>query len=262
MSGFGPEYFAPGNSFLEFLAASPDGLARLAAAPGQSVNRAHHLAEPIAPQATTIVALTYRGGVVMAGDRRATVGQHIASHEVEKVFPADAATAIGLAGVAGLAFQLVRLYQLELEHYEKIEGSALTLQGKANRLASMLRSQMDFALRGLAVLPLLAGFDEGEGRIYSFDLAGGSYFEQGYAAVGSGAVFARSSLKKQHRATGSARVAIKTALEALNDAAEDDAATGGVNAARDIYPVVAKIDAHGYQRIDDAELAALLGVTK
>jgi proteasome beta subunit len=154
------------------------------------------------------------------------------------------------------------LYQLELEHYEKIEGSSLSLNGKANRLATMLRSQMGMAMRGLVVLPLLGGWDGNQGRIMSFDLAGGCYEEHGYAAVGSGAVFARGSLKKLYRKAASAQVAIRTALAALSDAAEDDSGTGGVDAAREIYPVVAQVDRRGYRRICDEELAKLLGVTR
>jgi proteasome beta subunit len=248
VTGLAEPYFTPGNSFWEFLRAQAPQMLPPApeAPPGADWTRA-----------TTIVALKYRDGVVMAGDRRATQGSQIASSEMEKVFPADSMTAIGLAGVAGLAAQLVRLYQLELEHYEKIEGAPLSLSGKANRLASMLRSEMDMALRGLVVLPLLAGW-EGSGRVFSFDVTGGAYEERLFAAIGSGGVFAKGSLKKLHQPAATARAATRTALRALIDAAEDDSGTGGVDRARDIYPVVARVDSKGYRRLEDAELAKIL----
>jgi proteasome beta subunit len=194
----------------------------------------------------------------MAGDRRATVGHQIASREIEKVYPADAFTAIGLAGVAGLSIQLVRLFQLELEHYEKIEGVALSLSGKANRLSSIVRSQLDLAMKGLVVVPILGGWDGAKPRIFAFDVTGGSYEERDYAAIGSGAVFAKGSLKKLHKPAASSRAALRTVLTALNDAADDDTATGGVDQARDIYPVVARVDSRGYYRVPDEELAKAL----
>ncbi|MDR1394336.1 MAG: proteasome subunit beta [Bifidobacteriaceae bacterium] len=269
MSALTPGYFSPGNSFIDFLRREApeqlgfDSAASHISSTGLTGGAGAVPGGQVAPQATTIVALTYRDGVIMAGDRRATIGQQIASREIEKVFPADAYTAVGLAGVAGLAIQLVRLYQLELEHYEKIEGAPLSLQGKANRLAAILRSQLDLALRGLAVVPLLAGWDTSpdrtgpRGRVFSYDVTGGSYEERHFTATGSGAVFAKGSLKKLYRPAGSARGAIRAALTALNDAADDDTGTGGVDRERAIYPVVAKIDARGYSRIADAELAKL-----
>ncbi|MDR2114444.1 MAG: proteasome subunit beta [Bifidobacteriaceae bacterium] len=254
MSGLPGSYFAPGNSFLEFLRvqepASP--ALQLTAVSGSDGSA------PASLTATTVVALTYREGVVMAGDRRATQGHQIASRDIEKVYPADATTAIGLAGVAGLALQLVRLYQLELEHYEKIEGAPLSLRGKANRLATMMRSQLDLALKGLPVVPLLAGWDQTP-HIYSFDVTGGSYEERHFAAIGSGAIHAKGSLKKLYKPTARATAAIRTALTALMDAAEEDTGTGGVDRAREIYPVVARVDQHGYTRVPDSELARILG---
>ncbi|MDR2565709.1 MAG: proteasome subunit beta [Bifidobacteriaceae bacterium] len=253
MSGLPASYFGPGNSFAEFVGrAAPELLAPPLAGPSRLAEDARP------PAATTIVALTYRDGLVMAGDRRATVGHQIASRDIEKVYPADAWTAIGLAGVAGLSIQLVRLFQLELEHYEKIEGVALSLSGKAHRLATMVRSQLELAMKGLAVVPLLGGWDGHAPRIFAFDVTGGSYEEKGYAAIGSGAVFAKGSLKKLHKPAASARTAVRTALTALNDAADDDSATAGVDRARDIYPVVARVDARGYHRIPDQELARTL----
>ncbi|MDR3106702.1 MAG: proteasome subunit beta [Bifidobacteriaceae bacterium] len=253
MNGLPASYFGPGNSFVEFLRQVEPELARahLAAKAGLGGDQP--------PAATTIVALTYRDGLIMAGDRRATIGHQIASRDIEKVYPADAMTAIGLAGVAGLALQLVRLFQLELEHYEKIEGVGLSLSGKANRLAAIVRSQLDLAMKGLAVLPLLGGWDGGAPRIYAFDVTGGSYEERDYAAIGSGAVFAKGSLKKLHKPAATARSAIRTALTALNDAADDDTGTAGVDRVRDIYPVVARVDVRGYHRVPDLELARALG---
>ena len=160
---------------------------------------------PTAPHATTIVALTYADGVVMAGDRRATMGNLIASRDIEKVHPADPYSLIGIAGTAGVGIELIRLFQVELEHYEKIEGTMLSLDGKANRLATMIRNNLGAALQGLAVIPLFAGFDldaadpAKAGRIFSFDVAGGLYEETGYDGIGSGSLFAKSALKKRYR---------------------------------------------------------------
>ena len=211
-----------------------------------------------APHGTTIVALVFDGGVVLAGDRRATMGSMIASRHIEKVFPADEYSAVGIAGTAGLAVELVRLFQLELEHYEKIEGSLLSLDGKANRLATIIRGQLPLALQGLAVVPLFAGFDLDRriGRIFSYDVTGGRYEEQEHHAVGSGSVFARGSLKKRWRPGMGAVDAVRVAVEALVDAADDDSATGGPDSDRGIYPVVAKVTEAGYLRASDAELAA------
>lgn len=212
---------------------------------------------PLAPHGTTIVAVTFAGGVVMAGDRRATMGSHIASREIEKVFPADEYAAVGIAGTAGLALELVRLFQLELEHYEKIEGASLTLDGKANRLATMIRSNLGLAMQGLAVVPLLGGFDQDQqrGRIYSYDVTGGRYEEHEFHSVGSGAVFARGSLKKRWRPDLDARTAVDVAVEALYDAADDDSGTGGPDSVREIWPIVATVTAAGYLLVPDPDIA-------
>ena len=210
-----------------------------------------------APHGTTIVALVFEGGVVIAGDRRATMGSMIASRRIEKVFPADEYSAVGIAGTAGLAVELVRLFQLELEHYEKIEGSLLSLDGKANRLATIIRGQLSLAMQGLAVVPLFVGFDldRRTGRIFSYDVTGGRYEEQDHHAVGSGSVFARGSLKKRWRPGLGADEAVRVAVEALVDAADDDSATGGPDSDRGIYPVVATVTEAGYLRVPDRELA-------
>ena len=215
----------------------------------------------LAPHATTIVALSCAGGVGMAGDRRATMGNVIASRDIEKVFAADPYSLVGVAGTAGVGIELVRLYQVELEHYEKIEGATLSLEGKANRLAAMIRGNLGAAMQGLAVVPLYAGFDLAAtdpakaGRIFSYDVAGGLYEETGYDAVGSGSLFARSALKKRYRPGLPVNDAIRLAVEALYDAADDDTATGGPDLTRKIYPVVMTATAEGTRRLTDEEAA-------
>lgn len=245
-------FTTPGSaSFTDFLADyAPDLLpnrGQLTQAPG---------GEQLGAHATTIVALTYADGIVMAGDRRATMGTTIAHRQIEKVFPADDFSAIGIAGTAGLAVELVRLFQLELEHFEKIEGSMLSLEGKANRLATMVRSNLGLAIQGLAAIPLFGGFDEHReiGRIFSYDVVGGRYEEQDHHSVGSGSVFARGSLKKMWSHGLDAEEAVSVALNALVDAADEDAATGGPDSIRGIYPIVARVSAAGYERIPPAEL--------
>jgi proteasome beta subunit len=215
----------------------------------------------VSAHATTIVALRTAEGVVMAGDRRATMGNYISSRDIEKVFPADGYSLVGIAGTAGLGIELVKLYQLELEHYEKIEGAPLTLNGKANRLATMLRGNLGIALQGLAVVPLFAGFDidadtiEEAGKIYSFDVVGGIYAERDFDSIGSGSMFAKSSLKKRYRRDIGTDEAVKIAVESLYDAADDDSATGGPDPTRDLYPVVMTATAEGSKRIDEAVVA-------
>jgi proteasome beta subunit len=206
------------------------------------------------------VALSFAGGVVMAGDRRATMGSQIASRDIEKVFPADDYSAVGIAGTAGLAVELVRLFQLELEHYEKIEGTLLSLDGKANRLATMIRGNLGLALQGLAVVPLFAGFDldRGTGQIFSYDVTGGRYEEHQHHSVGSGSVFARGSLKKLWRPGLDAGDAVRVAVEALVDAADDDSATGGPDTSRRIWPVVATVTAAGYLRVAEDDLGEVV----
>ena len=247
-------FTTPGSSsFVEFLAGHAPSLL-----PG---NRALPAGEvPLAPHATTIVALVFDGGVVMAGDRRATMGSMIASREIEKVFPADDFSAVGIAGTAGLAVELVRLFQLELEHYEKIEGALLSLDGKANRLATMIRGNLGLAMQGLAVVPLFAGYDldRGLGRIFSYDVTGGRYEEHEHHSVGSGSVFARGSLKKLWHPGLDAVAAVRVAVEALVDAADDDSATGGPDSSRQIWPVVATVTSTGYRRVGQDELGAVV----
>ncbi|MGH3728588.1 MAG: proteasome subunit beta [Micromonosporaceae bacterium] len=218
-------------------------------------------AEHLAPHGTTIVTLVCDGGVVMAGDRRATMGNLIAARDIEKVFPAGPYSIVGYAGAAGVGLELIRLFQVELEHYEKIEGTTLSLHGTANRLAAMVRGNLAAAMQGLAVLPLFAGFDtdaevpESAGRIFSFDVTGGFFSETDFHAIGSGSLFARSAMKKRFRRGLPVNEAVRIAVEALYDAAEDDSATGGPDLARKIYPVVMTATAEGTDRFSDVEAA-------
>lgn len=213
---------------------------------------------PPVPHATTIVALTFDGGVLMAGDRRATMGNLISHREMEKVFPADEYSCVGIAGTAGIAVEVVRLFQVDLEHYEKIEGALLSLDGKANRLSTMIRGNLSLAMQGLAVVPLFAGYDLDRdlGRIFSYDITGGRYEEREHHTIGSGSMFARGSLKKRWRPGLDATAAVAVAVEALFDAAQDDSATGGPDRTRQIYPVVATVTADGFRRVPDPDVAA------
>ena len=211
-----------------------------------------------APHGTTIVAATFATGVVMAGDRRATMGNVIAQRDIEKVFQADEYSCVGIAGTAGVATEMVRLFQVELEHYEKIEGATLSLDGKANRLATMIRNNLPAALQGLAVVPLFAGYDldANNGRIFSYDLTGGKYEEHSYYSVGSGSLFARGSLKKYFQDDLSSDDAILACINALYDAADEDSATGGPDLTRKIWPVVTVVNDDGFRRMNDDEVGA------
>ena len=213
-----------------------------------------------APHGTTIVTLAYAGGVVMAGDRRASMGNIIANRDMEKVFATDEYSLVGIAGTAGLAVELVRLFQVELEHYEKIEGTLMSLEGKANRLASMIRGNLGMAMQGLSVVPLFAGFDveTAQGRIFSYDVTGGCYEEHDHHSVGSGSLFARGALKKLYRRSGSADEALRTAIEVLYDAADDDSATGGPDVGRRIWPTVGLVDEAGARFVPDEEIAPVV----
>jgi proteasome beta subunit len=193
----------------------------------------------------------------MAGDRRATMGNVIAQRDIEKVFPADEYSVVGIAGTAGLAVEMVRLFPTELEHYEKIEGSALSIDGKANRLAALIRSNLGLAMQGLAVVPLFAGYDvhAGQGRIISYDVTGGRYEETAFHSVGSGSMFARGALKKLYREDLSGDECVLAVVQALYDAADDDSATGGPDLTRRIFPVVSLITAEGHRRLPDDQVA-------
>ena len=214
----------------------------------------------LSPHGTTIVAATFPGGVVVAGDRRATMGNIIAQRDIEKVIAADEFSIIGIAGAAGLAVELVGLFQVELEHYEKIEGAPLSLVGKANRLATMIRLNLGLAMQGLVVVPLFAGWDEltEEGRIFSYDATGGRYEEHAYFSVGSGSVFARGSLKKLYRPDFNADEAALAVIQALYDAADDDSATGGPDMQRKIFPVVLAATADGVRKLSEEETTEMI----
>ncbi|KHO18918.1 proteasome subunit beta [Mycolicibacterium setense] len=216
------------------------------------------------PHGTTIVAIKYPGGVLIAGDRRSTQGNMIAGRDVQKVYITDDYTATGIAGTAAIAVEFARLYAVELEHYEKVEGVPLTFRGKVNRLAIMVRGNLGAALQGFVALPLLVGFDvdagdpQHAGRIVSFDAAGGwNIEEEGYQSVGSGSIFAKSSIKKLYSQAVDADSALKVAIEALYDAADDDSATGGPDLVRGIYPTAVTIGAEGAVEIAEERIAEL-----
>ncbi|MFQ4148830.1 proteasome subunit beta [Arthrobacter sp. LAPM80] len=217
-------------------------------------------AMPATPHGTTIVALTFDGGVLMAGDRRATMGSMIANRHIEKVFPADRFSVLGIAGTAGIAVDIVRLFQVELEHYEKIEGTLLSLEGKANRLGAMIRANLSMALQGLSVIPLFAGIEAGQdtGRLFSYDVTGGRYEELEHHSVGSGSVFARGAMKKLWRPGMSANEAVAVAVEALIDASDDDSATGGPDLVRQLWPVIYLVTHDGAFRVGPDTLASVV----
>jgi proteasome beta subunit len=223
----------------------------------------HH--QPELPHATTIVAAVFRGGVLIAGDRRATSGNLIAYRDMDKVYATDQYSAVGVAGTAGIGIELVRLYEAELRLYEKIEGLPLSLDGKTNKLATMVRGNMEAAMAGLVALPLFAGYDldaadpDKAGRIVSFDAAGGRYEEfAGYHAIGSGSLFAKSAMKKLHDTDSDVDSAVRNAIEALYDAADDDSATGGPDPVRRIYPTVITITgADGAVKLPEERTAAI-----
>lgn len=253
------------SSFADFLAGAAPGLlpgagSALPPAGGPASARSADLAASL-PHATTITAAAFSGGVVMAGDRRATAGNMISQRDIEKVFRADEFSCVGIAGVAGIGIDLVRLFSVELEHYEKLEGRVLSLEGKANRLASMVRGNLGGAMQGLVVVPLFAGLDSntGTGRIFSYDVAGGRYEEHRFHAIGSGSVFARGSLKKLYADGMGADDAILACMQALYDAADDDSATGGPDLIRRIFPVVVTVTADGFRRLSDAESGEYAG---
>ena len=267
MGGFEPQarwqasaFLAAGSSsFTDFLTmAAPELLPRAvhsdAASP--AAGRAGGGATADIPHGTTIVTAVCGTGAVMAGDRRATAGNMIAQRVIEKVFRSDEFSCVGIAGVAGIGVDMVRLFSVELEHYEKLEGRSLSLEGKANRLAGLVRSNLGGAMQGLVALPLLAGYDEetSRPRIFSFDVAGGKYEERRFAMIGSGSVFARGSLKKLYRDDMSLSEVVLALIQALYDAADDDSATGGPDIARRIYPAVATVTADGFERLSDDEV--------
>ncbi len=241
----------PGSSF-------PELLRRIGMSPDIAANGSVVGASFAIPHATTCVALKYEGGVVMAGDRRATSGNIISHRSMEKVVQADRHSAVAIAGAAGPAMEMVKMFQLQLEHYEKVEGSSLSLEGKANQLSAMVRSNLPAAMQGMAVVPIFAGYDVRRevGRLWDFDATGGRYEERNHVSTGSGSLHASTVIKVGFRDGLSCDDAIQLACRSLWEAADADSATGGPDALRGIYPVVAAIDVDGWQRIDDADLAA------
>jgi len=207
--------------------------------------------------ATTIVAVVFDEGVVLASDRRATAGSMISKRDVEKVFRSDQFSAVGIAGVLAVGLEFARLFQVELEHYEKMEGRSLSLDGKANRLAAMVRGNLGLAMQGLVLVPLLAGYDldSGAGRIFSYDPTGGPSEEHRFYSIGSGSVFAQGALKKLYTEDMPANEAVLCCVQALYDAADDDSATGGLDMARRIFPVVTTVTGDGFTRLPEAEVA-------
>jgi proteasome beta subunit len=211
------------------------------------------------PDGTTVLALRYRNGVTLAGDRQATEGHQVASRRIEKVYAADDYSAIAIAGAAGPCIEMARLFQTELAHYEKLEGMGLSLEGKANKLAQMVRANLPLAMQGLIVVPIFAGYDlkRDEGRIYKYDVVGGRYEEADYYAIGSGGKDARASLKKLYRPGAAEDEAIRLALEALVDAADEDIGTGGPDFLRRIFPNVKLVTRAGIQDVSDDRVATV-----
>ena len=242
--------YGPGSSFSELLKTQAPNLLPESHEPGGKIH---------APEGTTVLALRFVEGVIVAGDRRATEGFQIAHRSIEKVFAADDMSAVAIAGAAGPAVEMVTLFQTELEHYEKVEGERLSLEGKANKLSQMIRSNLPMAMQGLVVVPLFAGFDQArvEGRIFKYDVTGGRYEEDDYHATGSGGKDARSSLKKRFKADLTRDEAVKIAIEALFDAADEDVGTGGPDLMRGIFPTVAAISSEGMVEIAESEIKSL-----
>ncbi|GLZ06710.1 proteasome subunit beta [Actinomadura sp. NBRC 104412] len=251
--GLPPEYFEAGTpSFVDFLRLhSPDML---------PVNRLEDGATaPDLPHGTTVLAMTFPGGVLMAGDRRAVRGNQIAYRELEKVQRADEYSVVAFAGAVGFALEMMRLFQVELEHYEKMETVPLSLPGKARRLGAVVQANLAMALQGLAVVPLFAGYDPdaGEGKIYTYDITGSPQEARDFHAEGSGSPYATGALKKLYRPDLSAEDAATVAVHALYDAAEDDTATGLPDTSRGLYPVISVVTADGYRRLPGEEVARI-----
>ena len=241
------------SSFADLLRQSAPHLLPQAA----DLRREESAGGPSVPHGTTVLALRYRDGVIMAGDRQASEGYQVASRRIDKIFKSDDLSGVGIAGAAGPAMEMARLFQTELEHYEKVEGENLSLDGKANKLGQMIRMNLPMAMQGLVVVPIFAGFDEraGVGRLFKYDVTGGRYEETEYFAQGSGGKDARDSLKKRYRREMSKDEAVRVGIEALMDAADEDLGTGGPDLQRGIYPTVATITESGFSRLSESEVA-------
>lgn len=238
----------PGANFVELIKRA--GLSPLANAWDESLN---------VPHATTCVALTCAGGVVVAGDRRATSGNWISHRDMEKVVETDRHSAVAISGAAGPAMDMIKLFSLQLEHYEKMEGRPLSLEGKANQLSMMVRNNLPAAMQGMVVMPLFAGYDldAGHGRIWAYDATGGRYEEREFVTIGSGGMHAGTVVKVGWRTGLDPRAAIELAARSLWEAADVDSATGGPDILRGVFPIVAVIDADGWRRVPDEELAGI-----
>ncbi len=245
----GGQQFGASPSFIDLLAESRES------APEVTGRLPEGMA---APHGTTVLSLKFDGGVIIAGDRRATEGYSIADERIDKVFAADEYSAIAIAGAAGQATEIVKLFQTELEHYEKVQGDRLSLEGKANRLAQMIRQNFPMALQGLVVVPLFGGYDErrGEGRLFRYDATGGRWEEENFHATGSGGRAAKGTLKKRWKPGLSRADAVRAAVESLRDASEEDAATGGPDPVRGIYPSMVVITSEGCSHVPQDEVRA------
>lgn len=241
----------PGPSFADLLARTGQG-PRWDTPDAADVNPG-----VVIPHGTTVVAVRYADGVVMGGDRRSTAGNLISHRHMEKVFPADRYSGVAIAGAAGPAVEMVKLFQLQLEHYEKVEGGELSLEGKANQLSQMVRSHLPAAMQGLVVVPLFAGYDRrrGAGRLFEYDVTGGRYEESDFAATGSGSLHASTVIKMGFRDAMPKDEAVALIIKALFHAADEDSATGGPDAIRGIYPLIATISDQGFLRLDDDEIS-------
>lgn len=250
------EYDDHGSSFYQFLTKQhPHLLGRVPLQMGGD-----NAASPTFLHGTTILALKYSGGVVIAGDRRATEGHQIADRTMKKIFKTDDYSAVGISGAAGPCIDMVRLFKTEIEHYEKLEGSSLTLEGKANKLGEMIKANLPLAFQGLIVIPIFAGFDhkKGEGRIFKYDITGGRYEEADYYSTGSGGKDAKSSIKKMYKKNISEDEAIRIAVSALFDASEEDSATGGPDMVRGIYPIISVIRKEGISEVSDERMKVVV----
>lgn len=236
----------------------PNLLRKLGMGPSYEVPDSSNSSDLEITHGTTVVAARYDGGVVMAGDRRATSGNLISYRTMQKVFPADKWSGVAIAGAAGPAVEMVRMFQLQLQHYEKVEGNALSLEGKANQLAQMVRAHLPAAMQGMVVVPLFAGYDRrrGKGRLFAYDVTGGRYEESEYMASGSGSLHAKTVIKLGHRNANTEDEVVNLLIKALFTAADDDSATGGPDSMRGIYPIVATISAEGYVELEEDDIAS------
>ena len=259
LSGLPSPFDARGSSFFETLRRqAPDAVPPVLSGAVLPESLRERLVE-----GTTVLAVLSASGVIIAGDRRATAGNLISRGDMRKIFPADDSSAVGISGTAGPAMELARIFATELEHYEKVEGEPLSLEGKSNKLAGLVRAHLPLAMQGLVVVPLFAGVEPktGDGSIYEYDPVGGRYRATTYAATGSGSLAARATLKRLVDPRADLAAAAGVAVEALFDAAEEDSATGGPDLIRHIYPIVAEIDAAGYRELSDDQVATYVEAT-